>query len=186
MKFHYFYFYKRGLEIKRCIWQGIFSFLSREGQPERVEGTEAVEVLRVGQETPCSLTGGEDLVEPMNGLVPQMINLKENGSLEQRNCNEKGSKAEQKAKKKQVDEDISKLSTKLKERHVEELASTGYSSAAENGRGNLDNLVKAIAGVSITNQAYHSKPSKGSSGVRKDLNRKLPENKEHKKSRARC
>ncbi|CAA2976074.1 Hypothetical predicted protein [Olea europaea subsp. europaea] len=72
----------------------------------------------------------------------------------------KGSKAEQKAKKKQVDEEISKLSTKLKERHAGELASVGYSSAAD-GRGNLDNLVKAIAGVSVSSQADHSKPSKG-------------------------
>ncbi|KAL2521419.1 Cysteine proteinases superfamily protein [Forsythia ovata] len=73
----------------------------------------------------------------------------------------KGSKAEQKAKKKQVDEEISKLSTKLKEIHAEELASLGYSGGAGNERGNLDNLVKAIAGVSVTNQADHSKPSKG-------------------------
>ncbi|CAI9758266.1 unnamed protein product [Fraxinus pennsylvanica] len=73
----------------------------------------------------------------------------------------KGSKAEQKAKKKQVDEEISKLSMDLKERHAEELASLGYSTSAGNGTGNMDNLVKAIAGVSVTNQADHSKPSKG-------------------------
>ncbi|KAL2550937.1 Cysteine proteinases superfamily protein [Forsythia ovata] len=74
----------------------------------------------------------------------------------------KGSKAEQKAKKKLVDEEISKLSMKLKERHAEELSSLGYSSSgAGNGRGNLDNLIRAIAGVSVTNQADRSKPSKG-------------------------
>ncbi|KAI3445594.1 hypothetical protein Pfo_002259 [Paulownia fortunei] len=72
----------------------------------------------------------------------------------------KGSKAEQKAKKKQVDEEIHRLSTKLKERQAKELASLGYSSATGKQKGNLDNLVKAIAGVSVTNHAEQSKPSK--------------------------
>lgn len=73
----------------------------------------------------------------------------------------KGSKAEQKAKKKQVDEEIHQLSTMLKERQAEELASLGYS-GTKNGqqKGNLDTLVKAIAGVSVTNHADQSKPSK--------------------------
>ncbi|XAR61529.1 Ubiquitinyl hydrolase 1 [Bertholletia excelsa] len=74
----------------------------------------------------------------------------------------KGSKAEQKAKKKQVEEDISRLSAKLKEKHAEELASLGYSSGDGNGceKGNTDSLVRAIAGVSVSNQPNHSKPSK--------------------------
>ncbi|CAI9769459.1 unnamed protein product [Fraxinus pennsylvanica] len=89
-------------------------------------------------------------------------------------------KAKQKAKKKQVDEDISKLSTT----HAEELASIRYSSAAENGRGNLDNLVKAIAGFQSPLKLNIQNLARVSSGVRKDLNRKLLENKEYKKSRA--
>ncbi|KAH6771328.1 Cysteine proteinases superfamily protein [Perilla frutescens var. hirtella] len=74
----------------------------------------------------------------------------------------KGSKAEQKAKKKQVDEEISRLSTKLKERQSEELASLGYNSSngSQKGKGNLDDLVKAIAGVSVTNQSEQPKLSK--------------------------
>ncbi|CAA0841527.1 Cysteine proteinases superfamily protein [Striga hermonthica] len=74
----------------------------------------------------------------------------------------KGSKAEQKAKKKLVDDEIHHLSTNLKQRQADELASLGYSSStSESQKGkNLDNLVKAIAGVSITNQAEQSKPSK--------------------------
>ncbi|KAK4401990.1 OVARIAN TUMOR DOMAIN-containing deubiquitinating enzyme 5 [Sesamum angolense] len=72
----------------------------------------------------------------------------------------KGSKAEQKAKKKQVDEEIHRLSTKLKERQAEELALLGYSSTTDKQKGNLDNLVKAIAGVSVTNHVEQSKPSK--------------------------
>ncbi|KAK4366816.1 hypothetical protein RND71_014696 [Anisodus tanguticus] len=76
----------------------------------------------------------------------------------------KGSKAEQKAKKKQVDEEVSKLSAKLKERHAGELACLGYSGGSNNDnakeKGNLDTLVKAIAGVSVSSQTDHSKPSK--------------------------
>ncbi|OIT30960.1 PREDICTED: OTU domain-containing protein 6B-like [Nicotiana attenuata] len=74
----------------------------------------------------------------------------------------KGSKAEQKAKKKQVDEEVAKLSANLKERHAGELSSLGYSGGSNNGKekGNLDTLVKAIAGVSVGGQNDHSKPSK--------------------------
>ncbi|XP_074301702.1 OVARIAN TUMOR DOMAIN-containing deubiquitinating enzyme 5-like isoform X1 [Silene latifolia] len=74
----------------------------------------------------------------------------------------KGSKAEQKAKKKQVEEAIAKLSTKLKEKHAQELSSLGYNTTNgnENNKGNLDTLVKAIAGVSVSSQAESFKPSK--------------------------
>ncbi|XP_075501580.1 OVARIAN TUMOR DOMAIN-containing deubiquitinating enzyme 5-like [Primulina tabacum] len=73
----------------------------------------------------------------------------------------KGSKAEQKAKKKQVDEEISRLSTKLKEAQAKELALLGYNGGTDKQKGDLDNLVKAIAGVSVTNQAEQSsKPNK--------------------------
>ena len=83
----------------------------------------------------------------------------------------KGSKAEQKAKKKQVEEDISKLSTKLKEKQLKELASQGFSSTSSSSgniskdetnekKGDIDTLVRAIAGVSVTAQQEHSKPSK--------------------------
>ncbi|WCJ24177.1 Deubiquitinase OTUD6B [Euphorbia peplus] len=76
----------------------------------------------------------------------------------------KGSKAEQKTKKKQVEEQISQLSTKLKEKQAEELASLGYTGSSSNNgneKNNLDNLVKAIAGVSVTNQQENAKVSKG-------------------------
>lgn len=72
----------------------------------------------------------------------------------------KGSKAEQKAKKKQVEEEISRLSTKLKEGHAEELASLGYTGDEKKEKGDLDTLVKAIAGFSVSNQADKAKPSK--------------------------
>lgn len=74
----------------------------------------------------------------------------------------KGSKAEQKAKKKQVEEQISQLNTELKEKHVAELASVGYASTTISGEAkenNIEILAKAIAGVSV-NQPKHSKPSK--------------------------
>lgn len=72
----------------------------------------------------------------------------------------KGSKAEQKAKKKQVEEEISQLSTKLKEKQAEELASLGYCSVKGKEDSNLDTLVKAIAGVSVNTQPDQPKPSK--------------------------
>ncbi|ERN00980.1 hypothetical protein AMTR_s00002p00099610 [Amborella trichopoda] len=73
----------------------------------------------------------------------------------------KGSKADQKAKKKQVEEEISVLSSKLKERQASELASMGYLSNNKEA-GNLDNLVMAIAGVSVSNNdSNYAQPSKG-------------------------
>lgn len=72
----------------------------------------------------------------------------------------KGSKAEQKAKKKQVDEEISRLSSNLKEKQSQELASLGYKSSNTSQKGNLDDLVKAIARVSVTNQPEQPKLSK--------------------------
>ncbi|KAI6674663.1 hypothetical protein NL676_002569 [Syzygium grande] len=84
----------------------------------------------------------------------------QNKETELKKAAAKGSKAEQKAKKKQVEEEISRLSTKLKEKQAEELASLGYDGANGNVKGNLDNLVKAIAGVSVASQSEHSKPSK--------------------------
>ncbi|KAJ0112164.1 hypothetical protein Patl1_01075 [Pistacia atlantica] len=89
------------------------------------------------------------------------ISQLQNKETELKKAAARGSKAEQKAKKKQVEEEISQLSAKLKEKHAKELASLGYSSSNENEKTNLDNLVKAIAGVSVTNQPDHSKPSKG-------------------------
>lgn len=84
----------------------------------------------------------------------------QNKEVELKKAAAKGSKAEQKAKKKQVEEEISRLSTKLKEQHAEELASLGYADGNGTAKGNLDNLVKAIAGVSVTTQIESSKPSK--------------------------
>lgn len=72
----------------------------------------------------------------------------------------KGSKAEQKAKKKQVEDEISQLSSQLKAKHSEELASLGYNNAGGE-KSDTNNLVMAIAGVSINNQGNSSKPRKG-------------------------
>lgn len=73
----------------------------------------------------------------------------------------KGSKAEQKAKKKKVEDDISDLMSRLKASHSEELASLGYKKEGSAGKSNIDNLVMAIAGVSVTNHNDLAKPSKG-------------------------
>lgn len=72
----------------------------------------------------------------------------------------KGSKAEQKAKKKQVEEEISCLSAELEAKHAAELASFGYKPTGTSEKGNLDTLVKAIAGVSVSSNAESMKPGK--------------------------
>ncbi|PKI70506.1 hypothetical protein CRG98_009011 [Punica granatum] len=84
----------------------------------------------------------------------------QNKEIELKKAAAKGSKAEQKAKKKQVEEEVSKLSTELKEQHAKELAELGYADSNGAAKGNLDNLVKAIAGVSVSAQPDSSKPSK--------------------------
>ncbi|CAK7348248.1 unnamed protein product [Dovyalis caffra] len=108
----------------------------------------------------------------------------QNKEIEMKKAAAKGSKAEQKAKKKLVEEEISQLSEKLKGKHSEELASLGYNSTNGNESSKLDSLVKAVAGVSVTNQPEHSKPSKSAKRRGKELSKKLKENKEYKKSRA--
>ena len=99
----------------------------------------------------------------------QEIKQLQNKETEMKKAAAKGSKAEQKAKKKQVEDDISKLSTKLKDKQLKELASQGFSSSSSNNiakdettekKGDIDTLVRAIAGVSVTAQQEHSKPSK--------------------------
>ncbi|KAL1132993.1 hypothetical protein V6Z11_A12G010200 [Gossypium hirsutum] len=80
------------------------------------------------------------------------ISQLQNKEIELKKAAAKGSKAEQKAKKKQVEEEISQLSANLKEKHAEELASLGFSYNG-NDKSNTDNLVKAIAGLSVAPQA---------------------------------
>ncbi|XP_027349928.1 deubiquitinase OTUD6B isoform X1 [Abrus precatorius] len=80
--------------------------------------------------------------------------------VEMKKAAARGSKAEQKAKKKQVEEEVSQLSAKLKEKQAKELAALGYNSGNGNEKSNLDSLVKAIAGVSVTSQPEHTKVSK--------------------------
>ncbi|KAF3580586.1 hypothetical protein DY000_02031864 [Brassica cretica] len=112
-----------------------------------------------------------ETVDEMLARHRQEIKQLQNKETEVKKAAAKGSKAEQKAKKKQVEEDISKLSTKLKEKQLKELASQGFSSTSSSSgniskdetnekKGDIDTLVRAIAGVSVTAQQEHSKPSK--------------------------
>ncbi|XP_038988492.1 OVARIAN TUMOR DOMAIN-containing deubiquitinating enzyme 5-like [Phoenix dactylifera] len=73
----------------------------------------------------------------------------------------KGSKAEQRAKKKQVEDEISQLLSQIKAKHSDELAFLGYKRTDNSEKDNLDCLVKAIAGISVTNHRESTKPSKG-------------------------
>ncbi|KAG8368836.1 hypothetical protein BUALT_Bualt15G0088200 [Buddleja alternifolia] len=102
----------------------------------------------------------EETLEEMLSRHRKETNDLQNKETALKKAAAKGSKAEQKAKKKQVDEEVHRLSTKLKERQAEELASLGYNKSTDKQKGNLDNLVKAIAGVSVTTQPEQSKPSK--------------------------
>ncbi|CAH2063024.1 unnamed protein product [Thlaspi arvense] len=112
-----------------------------------------------------------ETVDEMLARHRQEIKQLQNKETEMKKAAAKGSKAEQKAKKKQVEEDVLKLSTKLKEKQLKELASQGFSSSSSSNsniskdetsekKGDIDTLVRAIAGVSVTAQQEHSKPSK--------------------------
>ncbi|GAB2278774.1 OVARIAN TUMOR DOMAIN-containing deubiquitinating enzyme 5 [Dionaea muscipula] len=87
----------------------------------------------------------------------------QNKEIELKKAAAKGRKAEQKAKKKQVEDEIAKLSGKLREKHSEELTLLGYSTSNGKQKDNLETLVKAVAGVSVTSWSSsidRSKPSK--------------------------
>ncbi|XP_042379709.1 OVARIAN TUMOR DOMAIN-containing deubiquitinating enzyme 5-like [Zingiber officinale] len=73
----------------------------------------------------------------------------------------KGSKAEQKAKRKQVEEEISQLQTQLKAKHVRELTLLGYTTSESAEKSNVDNLAKAIAGFNVVRHGDPAKPNKG-------------------------
>ncbi|XP_074583795.1 OVARIAN TUMOR DOMAIN-containing deubiquitinating enzyme 5-like [Curcuma longa] len=73
----------------------------------------------------------------------------------------KGSKAEQKTKKKQVEEEISQLQTQLKAKHARELALLGYTTSESAEKANLDNSVKGIASFNVVPHGDPAKPSKG-------------------------
>ncbi|CDP12903.1 unnamed protein product [Coffea canephora] len=124
-----------------------------EDGPE-VVGKPSEEIL---EDTPVKK---EESLEEMLSRHRKEISQLQNKEVGLKKAAAKGSKAEQKAKKKEVEQEISNLSAKLKERHAEELASAGYGSSNKKEKGDLDNLVKAIAGVSVTNQTEKSKPSK--------------------------
>ncbi|XWS46708.1 hypothetical protein CRYUN_Cryun14cG0091400 [Craigia yunnanensis] len=109
---------------------------------------------------PCTSQKQETHDEMLSRHRKEISQL-QNKEMELKKAAAKGSKAEQKAKKMQVEEEIFRLSAKLKEKHAEELASLGYSNSNGNDKSNIDNLVRAIAGVSVTPQEDHPKPSKG-------------------------
>lgn len=51
------------------------SVLPRASQPEGTQSSEPVEVLGNGEEAPGGLPGGEDVVQPVERLLPQIIRL---------------------------------------------------------------------------------------------------------------
>ncbi|MQM07419.1 hypothetical protein Taro_040256, partial [Colocasia esculenta] len=105
---------------------------------------------------PSHIHGSE--VTTMN-LLKEVAEL-QNKEISLKKSAAKGSKAEQKAKKKQVEDEISRLSSQLKTKHSEELASLGYKNNENKDKGDIDSLVMAIAGVSCGSQNDSVKVSK--------------------------
>ncbi|KAH9730240.1 OVARIAN TUMOR DOMAIN-containing deubiquitinating enzyme 5 [Citrus sinensis] len=129
-------------------------------------GTQMADTQEI-EETPSEAHSGDasqkkqETRDEMLSRHRKEISQLQNKETELKKAAAKGSKAEQKAKKKQVEEEISRLSAKLREKHAKELASLGYSSSNGNEKSNLDNLVKAVAGVTVISQHDQAKPSKG-------------------------
>lgn len=105
--------------------------------------------------------GKRESLEEMLSRHRKEIAKLQNKEMNLKKAAAKGSKAEQKAKKKQVDDEISRLLSQLKAKHSEELASLGYKTTDSSEKGSLDGLVKAMAGVSVTNNSESTKASKG-------------------------
>ncbi|XP_006652836.1 OVARIAN TUMOR DOMAIN-containing deubiquitinating enzyme 5 [Oryza brachyantha] len=129
-----------------------------------MDETLAVESTAAGGETSAAESAQEAQQETLEEVLSR--HRKEKSKLQDKETSlkkaaAKGSKAEQKAKKKQVEEEISRLSAELEVKHAAELATFGYNSAGSSEKGNMDTLVKAIAGVSVTSNADSAKPSKG-------------------------
>ncbi|KAL5555793.1 hypothetical protein UlMin_038029 [Ulmus minor] len=94
------------------------------------------------------IKSSEAILEDASGSKKEILQLY-NKEIEMKNAATKGSK-----------EEISQLTAKLKEKHAEKLTSLGYNTSIGNEKSKLDNLVKAITRVSITNQPEHAKPNK--------------------------
>ncbi|KAG1331846.1 deubiquitinase OTUD6B [Cocos nucifera] len=105
--------------------------------------------------------GKPESLEEILSRHRQEIAKLQNKEMNLKKAAAKGSKAEQKAKKKQVEDEISRLLSQLKAKHSEELALLGYKNTDSSEKGSLDSLVKAIAGVSVINHSESTKPSKG-------------------------
>ncbi|KAG5042391.1 hypothetical protein JHK87_006306 [Glycine soja] len=98
-------------------------------------------------------------------MLRKEISQLQKKKVEMKKAIARGSKAEQKAKKKQVEEEVCQLSAKLKGNHAKELVALGYSSGNGNEKSNLDSLVKAIVGVSVTSQPEDTKVYQQSIGA---------------------
>ncbi|KAK7259426.1 hypothetical protein RIF29_25033 [Crotalaria pallida] len=123
--------------------------------PQGIEGTAHEEVI-----SDVASAKKQETCDEILSRHRKEISQLQKKEVEMKKVAARGSKAEQKAKKKQVEEEISQLSAKLKEDHAKELSALGYTSSNGNEKNNLDNLVKAIAGVSVTSQPENTKSSK--------------------------
>eukprot|EP00249_Psilotum_nudum_P018245 c26711_g1_i1 orf=295-1317(-) len=108
------------------------------------------------QEKPSKETRAE-----MLGRHQREIKDLQNKEIALKKAAAKGSKAEQKAKKKQAEEDIAKIDMKMRARHAKELESLGFSSDDGKESNGLERLVKAIAGISTLGGNKSQRSSKG-------------------------
>ncbi|XP_068638019.1 OVARIAN TUMOR DOMAIN-containing deubiquitinating enzyme 5-like [Aristolochia californica] len=120
-----------------------------------------MEQAQASEEVTCPKEHAEMKVESLEEMLSrhrEEIKELQNKEMAMRKAAARGSKAEQKAKKKQVEDEISQLSVKLKAKHADELAALGYKS--NNNSSDINSLAMAIAGVSVSGQGDASKPSK--------------------------
>ncbi|XP_021756953.1 OTU domain-containing protein 6B-like [Chenopodium quinoa] len=128
-----------------------------------MEGSHEIEVAEAQENLDNVPVEKQETRDEMLSRHRKEISQLQNKEVEMKKAAAKGSKAEQKAKKKQVEEEVAKLSANLRDKHAQELSSLGYNSSTignGNDKGNLDTLVKAIAGVSVASSADNHKPSK--------------------------
>ncbi|EFJ17779.1 hypothetical protein SELMODRAFT_233669 [Selaginella moellendorffii] len=110
-----------------------------------------------------AVTEAESRMEMLSRHQQEIKELR-NREIELKKAAAKGSKAEQKAKKKAIEEEISGKDAAMKERQARELATLGFAGSEDTNAGRLDGLVRAIAGVGVSSAAAVAAPPRISKG----------------------
>lgn len=112
-----------------------------------------------GQATPVEDPPLEDTRSQVLARHQKEIKDLQNKEIALKKAAAKGSKAEQKAKKKQVEEEVSKLDVKMRARHAKELAILGEDGKENDG---IAGVITALSGlsVSVSGVSQVQRPSK--------------------------